>query len=117
MGVSEQEIIHDRLVYYGESADMELLVVETIAQLPGEVAEFALDGCCFISVGVAIFGVVLPGRVGRPQVGWDRDLEPWQSNPSEKWIVVLAEDLPSTDAHGIVAHEIAHAWRGDDRLG
>lgn len=111
------ELINDRLAYFGDHAPLQQTIVETIARLPDEVAEFALERCRFISVGESLFGVVLPGRIGvdhyrgRPAGHYSEAL------PADNWIIVLADPLPDEGAHSIVAHEIAHAWRGDDRLG
>lgn len=35
---------------------------------------------------------------------------------TNRWIIVLTEELPTNDAHGIIAHEIAHAWLRHDRF-
>ena len=109
-----EDIVH-RLAYYGEDSHLEGLIVEVVARLPEDVADFALERCRYMSVGESVFGMVLPGRIG---VGWEGRVQgnPSEVLPDDAWLVVLADPLPEKDAHSIIAHEIAHAWRGDDRL-
>ena len=105
-----------RLVYHGEAFDVGAVIVETIGRLPEEVAEFALEHCVFTSAGESVYGMVLPGRLG---VDCYRGREPGnlgRAVEGDKWFVLLADPLPPEDAHSIVAHEIAHAWRRDDKL-
>lgn len=107
--MTPEEIAYD-LAYYGEDLHGTFRVlVETIARLPDDVATFALGRCCYVSVGEAAYGMVLPGRIG---------VDHLSRRSADRWIVVLAEaPMAQPGAHGIVAHEIAHAWRRDDRLG
>jgi len=107
--------IQQRLAYYGDDAVLERTIVETLARLPDDVRVFALDQCCFLSVGGANHGMVLPGRIGRQEADYT-DVGPGESLDGDPWLVLLSESLPPRDAHGIVAHEIAHAWLGHDRL-
>lgn len=96
-------------MYYGEDIDTKQTIVEGVARLPLEVQEFVLDRCCFASVGRNALAQVLPGRVG---------LHPVEQKASNMWIIILTEGFrPDEDNRGMVAHEIAHAWLGHDRLG
>ena len=93
------------LAYFGQDPRIEQALVRVIAQLPEIVRDYTLERCRFVSVGEELNGVVLPGRIGRTSLN-----EP-------TWIVVLSERIEDEDLDGIVAHEIAHAWFGHDRLG
>lgn len=97
--------VADRIVHLcGGSDDVTRILIETVLRLPQKVGEYALDRCLFISVGVggeAAPGMCLPGSY-LPQEGGRR--------LRNLWLIVLSEDVPPEDAHGIVAHEIAHAW-------
>ena len=95
------------LAYYGEDPITERLIVEAISRLPERVAEFALDRCRFLSVGLVTLGMAMPGKVCS---------HPFERRTRNMWLILLAEGLPDEDAHSIVAHEIAHAWLGHDRL-
>jgi hypothetical protein len=76
----------------GENDALAHVIYETMMRLPDEIREFAHDHVVFLS-----------GAWGQAFRGND-----W----SDKWILLLAPELPEDDATGIVAHEIAHAWRG-----
>ena len=52
-----------------------------------------------MSAGGATLGTVIPGK-----------------RLANFWLIFLADDLPFIDTPGIVAHEIAHAWLGHDKL-
>lgn len=104
MSLREDEIAYE-LAYFGDDVGLERAIVQTLARLPDDVREFALESCRFLSVGRADLGMVLPGRVGASEV---------VSEP--RWLVLLEENVLSEDVHGIVAHEIAHAFLGHDRL-
>ena len=93
-------------MYWGEDPDLSARIVSAINQLPDRVAAFALERCTFVSVGRATLGIVLPGRVGV-----------LNRRSRNVWIIVLDERMSPKDVDGVIAHEIAHAWRGDDRLG
>lgn len=60
------------------------------------------------TVGVAIWGITLPGRLGVHAV---------DHKTRNMWLVVLqkGENLSDEDADSIIAHEIAHAWLRHDR--
>ncbi len=95
------------LAYHGEDEIMRRVIAETITRLPEEAAAFALDRCYFASVGRTCYGMTLPGRVGRHGI---------EKRTHNMWFILLDERLPAEDAHGLVAHEIAHALLKHDRL-
>ncbi len=104
MRITKEEIAYD-LSYLGEDEDLWRQIVEAIERLPEEVRDFALDRCRFLSVARTTHGMVLPGRIGTHEV---------TNEPT--WLVLLSEAIPAEDVHGAIAHEIAHAWLGHDRL-
>jgi hypothetical protein len=75
----------------GENETLAHMIYETVMRLPDEVREFTCDKVVFLS---GAWGQAFRGR------DW-----------SDKWVILLAPDLPEADATGIVAHQIAHAWR------
>jgi len=102
-----------KAVYYGRCAHTEQLITETVQRLEAKVRDFVLDRCRFVSVGNT--AQALPGCVG---------IHPFEQQAHNMWIIILEEGLHPNDdrrradeAHSIVAHEIAHAWLGHDRLG
>ena len=103
--VIRREIL-DNLMYWGEDPQLRARIVGVMGQLPDRVAAFALERCGFVSVGRASLGIILPGRVGVVN-----------RRSHNVWIIVLDERMSAKDVDGVIAHEIAHAWRGDDRLG
>ena len=107
---SKEEQVANDLLYYSDNETIRVLIIATICRLPDEVAEFALDRCNFVSIGEegTGYGIVLPGRIG---------VHPGERRSKNIWIIVLAENLPDEDSHSIIAHEIAHAWLGHDRVG
>jgi hypothetical protein len=82
----------DLSFWVGENEHMEHIIYETVMRLPDHVRAFVFDHVRFLS---AAWGQAFRGR------DW-----------SASWLVMLAPNLPEADATGIVAHEIAHAWRG-----
>jgi hypothetical protein len=100
--------VADDVWYSGEDHGIHETLIRVIAALPREVQDFALDRCHFTSVGRSSWALTLPGRVGTHR--FDGDSE-------NMWVIVLSENLELSDEDGIVAHEIAHAWSGHDRLG
>ena len=105
-GQSKPEWIHDNLLYWGADPDFSARIVSVMNRLPDQVTAFALERCGFVSVGRASLGITLPGKIGVHN-GRSRNV----------WIIVLDERMSPEDVDGVIAHEIAHAWRGDDRLG
>jgi hypothetical protein len=75
----------------GDNETVAHVIYEAMMRLPDEVREFAHEHVVFLS-----------GTWGQAFRGAD-----W----SDKWIILLAPDLPEPDATGVVAHQIAHAWR------
>src|SRR5262249_22099870 len=87
--------------YFGQNPDTERLIAEVIAQLPREVARFALAKCAFVSLGT--------GRV--------------MTLRDNRHLILLARDFTRTDlcGPGVIAHGIAHVWlqhqgAGDDEM-
>ena len=97
----DKEMIHDRLAYYGEDPDLDVHITRVISRLPSKVATFALDRCCFLSVGRATAGMVLPGRIGVHAI---------EKHSRNVWIILLYVRISPDDLHSVIAHEIAHAW-------
>jgi len=95
--MKEKDLIAYDLNYWGGTDATWRLIVNTIARLPQDVRDFALEECAFLSVGVDILGTVVPPRL-----------------TAKVWFVLLADGLSAEDGPGIVAHEIAHAWLGHD---
>jgi hypothetical protein len=89
------DYVADRLqVSYlvGGNEDLEQVIYETVLRLPDDVRTFACDTVVFLS---SPYGHSFRG------VDW-----------ADKWLIILPPDLPDADATGVVAHQIAHAWRG-----
>lgn len=91
------EEVRYNLTWYGEDAEMERVIVETLLRLPEDVRRFASEECLFVSVGGGAHGTANPLHF--PEA---RDL----------WLIALSEVGPSDSLHSVVAHEIAHAWLG-----
>lgn len=120
--------ITDRLSYDGTDAKTEQLILQTVAQLPKEIQEFALNQCCFISVGKTVCGSVFPGRLSyHPMLNSPEGIQWAIQNDKIKdflqsplWVVALAENymdsMSEADSESIIAHEIAHAWLRHDRF-
>jgi hypothetical protein len=81
--------------FTGENETLAHTIYETVMRVPDEVRAFVCETVVFLS---GAWGQAFRGR------DW-----------SEKWLILLAPDLPAADATGIVAHQIAHAWRGHGR--
>jgi hypothetical protein len=78
-----------------EDDAVKLRIYEAVMRLPDDVRAFVCDQVIFLCTS---WGQAFRGR------DW-----------SERWIILVAPDLPADDAVGVVAHEIAHAWRGHGR--
>jgi hypothetical protein len=63
-----------------------------VLRLPDDVRDFVCEAVVFLS-----------SPFGHGFRGGD-----W----SHKWLILLPPDLPDADATSVVAHQIAHAWRG-----
>ena len=96
------------VAYYGEDEVFRWRIGEALMRLPDDVARFALARCRFVSVGRATHGMVLPGRIGTHH---------YERRSRNMWIILLDENVAEANVHSAIAHEIAHAWRRDDRLG
>ena len=95
-------ISHD-LVYHADDKEVWTVLVKTIARLPEEVRRFALDRCQYISAGRGAWAYVIP----LPTLGTTAD------ESKSHWLVVIDETTPAKELQCAIAHEIAHAWRGD----
>jgi hypothetical protein len=71
------------------------IIEETVARLPQEIQTFVRRKCAFKVFAPGGLGCAIPPDVRRG-----------------KWIIVVSANVDADDAHGIVAHEIAHAWLG-----
>lgn len=78
--------------FVGGNETLAHVIYETVMRLPDDVRAFVCDQVVFLSSG---WGQAFHVR-----------------NLSDKWLVLLAYDLPEADATSIVAHQIAHTWRG-----
>jgi len=78
--------------FVGGNETLAHVIYETIMRLPDEVRAFVCAQVVFFSSG---WGQAFRGM----------DL-------SDRWVILLAHKLPEADATSIVAHQIAHAWRG-----
>ena len=88
--------------------DLRALICRTIVQLPAPIADFASRNCSFISLGdddgqtfnASLFThLTRRGRTMR-----------------KHWVINLKSSLVENESNGqfVVAHEIAHAWLGDE---
>ena len=111
------ERIYEDVSYYGGDQETHELITKTISRLPEEIIEFALSSCVFMSVGRSDYGLVMPpdtkAEKPDPKIGVDDRFFYWAH---DRWLIFLADHLPDDDALGIIAHEIAHAYLGHDRL-
>src|SRR5712691_5764902 len=94
------EQIHDDVAYYGENPALQRLIAETIGRMPRNVQLFALDRCCFVSVGLGATGITLPGRIG---------VHATEDSPHNCWIILLEDSVPLDQVHALTGHEVAHA--------
>jgi len=101
-------VLINRVAYYGDSSELDTAINKTLHNMPREIALFAAERCSFISIGKAAMGMVLPGRIG---------VHYYNRRSRNMWIIILDENIPDKDLHGAIAHEVAHAWLGHDRLG
>ena len=72
--------------------EAEATLRRTLSRLPADVLEFALARCRFAAVGPDIVAQTLP--------------------PDDRWVILLREGEMD---ESVVAHEIAHAYRGHVR--
>jgi hypothetical protein len=100
--------VRSRLSYLGENLQMEADIIQTLIKLPREIRNFALERCRFVSVGRGIVGITLPGKIGS---------DSRTKRTRNMWIIVLDDNESPDEVETTIAHEIAHAWRGDDRMG
>ena len=130
----DTESVGDQLQYYGDDDKLLARIIQTIARLPEEIAQFAIDQCVFLSIGTLNIAMTFPGTVslGRNRIAaFDESynhLKLWENmwlilleeDPRERMpgdIEKLGEELGLEDVQSIIAHEIGHALLAHDRLG
>ena len=122
------ETLHYRIPDYCDNVAVHTQLLRTVERLPDGVQEFVCERCVFLAL--ADHGMVLPGRITYPHFAETAEMvEKAPPNASfskltdyveehertaPKWIVLL-QGTPSDD-ESILAHEIAHAYLGHDRL-
>jgi len=106
-GTRSLAAIFDEIAYHGESEQTQALLAKAVSRLPEDVAGFALERCCFVSIGGNFLGLTLPGRLGEDNEGQSANF----------WIIVLDDCQPRDEMQATIAHEIAHAWLRHDRYG
>lgn len=96
-------------LYHSVDEGLKHEIQRTILRLPDEVATFAVERCHFTAVGSGTVGLVLPGRVGT---------HPADQEISRRFVIVLLDDPVryGEEIQSTIAHEIAHAWRGEHVL-
>lgn len=113
-------------LYCGNDADIEQLIIQTLARLPEEVQEFVCTRCRFLSIGGSANAVVLNGNMLFPPplhfpegIKWAIEqgrIEELLSNPPK--LILLSEHIVDNyereDIVSIIAHEIAHAYLGHE---
>jgi hypothetical protein len=97
----------DDVKYYGDDSELLLWIQLTLTKLPIDVARFVIDRCSFVSTGRVNLGLILPGRIG---------VHFLERRSRNTWVIILSENLPASEEESVIAHEIAHAWLGHDRL-
>ncbi|HNO77023.1 MAG TPA: hypothetical protein PKN33_03100 [Phycisphaerae bacterium] len=106
------EEINDLVGYAGVNPEMRMWICQTLNRLPDDVARYAAEHCLFLSVG-DVAGITIPNRHSALY-----DVDRWENDrDSRRWIIVLSDQVESDEAHCLIAHEIGHAWRGDDCFG
>ncbi len=94
------EEIYDDVSYYGDDAYLHAAIARALAKVPKTVLEFVLEKCIFLSTEQ--IGIVWPGRIAKKC----------------SWIIILNFcDLEEDDWESVIAHEVAHAFLGHDRMG
>jgi hypothetical protein len=98
------EAVIGNVHYHGGSRETERAIVRAIARLPGDVRDFALDRCQYISCDPTLRGYFLPASI--------------TEHDPDGWLVILnLEGLEWEDAESVVAHEIAHLLLGHKPFG
>ena len=114
--------LYEDIAYYGVEEAMQVAIAQTIARLPRSVQDFACWNLQFVSIGDALRGFALPGRLFSSPAWTSADpiAEDIAAPPTEKsWLIVLNDslllgDASPEDAYSTIAHEIAHAWLGHE---
>jgi len=89
------------LHFYTFEPELRRQITLTVSRLPSDVAEWVREHCVFMAFEKGDYGEVWPGTAFAG--------EDW-------WFVFLKSPLPKRHAHGIIAHEIAHAWLHHDKF-
>ncbi|TMB65067.1 MAG: hypothetical protein E6J43_12440 [Chloroflexi bacterium] len=101
--------IWNQVAYLGEDNDLRSVIGDTIGRLPDDALLLAADRCVFVSVGRTVEGMTLPGDVLQRV---DED------DPT--WLILLDDRIMDTkeadDVESVIAHEIAHAFLGHNRM-
>ena len=124
------EELDRRIPDYCDNIEVHTAVLKTVSRLPADVQEYACERCVFLAL--AENGMVFPGRITYPH--WSESVEMLEQAPKgaskleladyleaafdrkAKWIILLPGCLAADEAQSIIAHEIAHAFLGHDRL-
>ena len=123
------EKLNDRIPDYCDNIEVHTAVLKTVSRLPEDVQEYACGRCVFLAL--ADYGMVLPGLITYPHSS--ESVEMIEQAPKgasrleladyvetyerkAKWIILLPRCLAADEAQSIIAHEIAHAFLGHDRL-
>jgi len=99
--------IWGNFVYLGDDQDLELLIGDVLVRLPDQPLLKAIDSCVFGSVGRSNQGLTLPANV-------------LNGGEAESWLILLDDAMLASkqteDIQSVIAHEIAHAYLGHDRV-
>ena len=123
------EKLNDRIPDYCDNIEVHTAVLKTVSRLPADVQKYACERCVFLAL--AENGMVFPGRITYPHSS--ESVEMFEQVPcgaslleladyvetyerKAKWIILLPGCLAADEAQSIIAHEIAHAFLGHDRL-
>ncbi len=86
--------------YAGDDEGFQAALSRVLVRLPSKAREYALRRCTIFSIGEGAGGIVWPSRI--------------VDRRKRRWVIVI--DANTDDLESVIAHEIAHAWLGHDRL-
>ena len=125
----DEETIHNYIADYCDNIEVHRLVVRVVSRLPESVQQFVCHRC--ILLALSDVGMVLPGRIthadthdtvamveAAPIGAQPDDLHDYVEQfeqTAARWIILLQGSPPQDES--VIAHEIAHAYLGHDRLG
>lgn len=102
--------IWDHIVYLGEDEELLALIGDAVRRLPDEALLLATERCVFVSVGRTAEGLTLPPYV----------LQHGEDGDNLHWLILLDDgmmnDKAADDVESVIAHELAHAVLGHDRM-